>query len=111
MTNYQEMLREMRESIDYKVEGAKLEFVTRVHDAMTAQGITQAELARRLGCSRAWVGQLLDTNANPTLGTMVKISEALGGSLDVKLRMPRKRQTSSDNVVPRPHSLAAKGAK
>lgn len=110
MKDYQRWLAETRESLDYKTERAKLDFAHLVFDAMKAQGINQAELARRLGCSRAWVGQLLSADANPTLGTMVKLAETLGGSLEVRLTTPKKRR-ASDGSVQLPRALAAKGGR
>jgi len=107
MIDYQQWLEGTRESLDYKTEEAKLDFVHVVFDAMKAQGFNQAELARRLGCSRAWVGQLLSANANPTLGTMVKLAETLGGSLKVRLKLPETRR-ASDGTVRLPRALAAK---
>ena len=77
---------------------------------MKARGINQAELARRLGCSRAWVGQLLSADANPTLGTMVKLAETLDGSLEVRLKMPRDRRRS-ERTVRLPRALVAKGGR
>lgn len=45
---------------------------------MKDQGVSSAELARRLKCSRAHVTQTLRVNTNTTTRTMVEIADALG---------------------------------
>ena len=67
---------------------------------MEAKSVSRAELARRLGRSRAWVTQLFDTNANPTLETMLKIAEALDADLTVKLkeRAPNEDSSSAEST-------------
>ena len=105
---HEKHLEEVRQSLEYKAEVAKLDFVSQTFDVMERLDINQAELARRLGCSRAWVSKFLHTNANPTIETMVKIAETLGGSLEVKMKVPRKRRASGGTVVRMPQALAAK---
>ena len=45
---------------------------------MVMQALSQSDLARRLGVSRARVSQLLQHKSSPTLRTMVHIANALG---------------------------------
>jgi DNA-binding Xre family transcriptional regulator len=52
---------------------------------MEEKQISRAELARRLGTSRAYVTKLLDGNANFTLATMVKLAMALDGALHLHI--------------------------
>jgi transcriptional regulator with XRE-family HTH domain len=52
---------------------------------MEEKRISRAELARRLGTSRAYVTKLLDGNANFTLATMVKLAMALDGALHLHI--------------------------
>jgi cyanate lyase len=48
---------------------------------MAAQGVTKAELARRLGKSPAWVSQLLGGNANMTVRTLAEVAWTLGAEV------------------------------
>lgn len=50
---------------------------------MEEQKVSRAELARRLGTSRAYVTKLLGGNANFTLHTMTKVAMALGATVHV----------------------------
>jgi predicted XRE-type DNA-binding protein len=64
--------------IDYKHELAVSAFTNDVARLMTDQGISQSELARRLGVSRARVSQLMQHASSPTLRTMVEVANVLG---------------------------------
>jgi transcriptional regulator with XRE-family HTH domain len=54
--------------------------------AMEDQGISRAELAQRLGLSKARISQLLGGNSNMTIGTLSDIAFALGLTLDKTFR-------------------------
>lgn len=52
---------------------------------MEEQGVTRAELARRLGASPAYVTQLFRALFNPTLLTLAKVADALGTRVSLHL--------------------------
>lgn len=62
---------------EYRHEIAISAFTNDVARVMTDQGVSQSELARRLGVSRARVSQLLQHASSPTLRTMVEVAAAL----------------------------------
>jgi len=55
-----------------------LEFIDSLVAEMDAQGVSGAELARRMGTSRAWVSRVLAGECNLTVATMGKLAFALG---------------------------------
>ena len=63
---------------EYKHELAISAFTNEIARLMTDQGLSQSDLARRLGVSRARISQLLQHTSSPTLRTMVHIANALG---------------------------------
>ena len=70
--------RERVESSDlYAVVSAKSDIANLVFDAMEARAVSRAELARRLGKSRAYVSKLLGGGTNMTVETLVLIARAL----------------------------------
>jgi plasmid maintenance system antidote protein VapI len=79
------MFKEARQSVDYWVCVPIDEFTEDVCGLMEEQGVSRAELARRLGTSRAYITKLLDGNANFTLETMTKVAMALGTAVHVHL--------------------------
>ena len=56
----------------------QLEFIDRLIAEMDAQGVSAAELARRMGTSRAWVSKVLQGENNLTVASMGKLAFALG---------------------------------
>lgn len=52
-------------------------------DVMQTHGVSKAELADRLGCSRAYVSQLLDGTRNMTLRSLADLAWALGTRIGV----------------------------
>jgi transcriptional regulator with XRE-family HTH domain len=92
--SFKELFDEARRHPDYRYEGTILEFTEALFNAMDEQGVSRAELARRLGTSQAYVTRVLRGNANFTLKTMNKLAFALGLELEVVLR-PQARSTVS----------------
>ena len=78
---------------------------------MDVQGVTKAELARRVGKSRAYVTQSLSGDRNMTLSTFAGLADALDADAVLDIR---PRQSSYGKLIPkRPanaSSAAQKGA-
>ena len=51
---------------------------------MSEQNLSKADLARRLGKSRAWVTQLLSGSANVTVRTLAEVVHALGAQVKLQ---------------------------
>jgi len=60
-----------------QVDEAKLELSEQIFQAMENKGVSEAELSRRLGVSRAYVNKVLQGDTNFTIETLVKIGIAL----------------------------------
>lgn len=79
------MAREKRELTLAEIEAeerALTDFQFAIIDAMNERGISQAELAKMLGVSRARVSQLLSPEANPTLKLVGRALKALSMRAD-----------------------------
>ncbi|MBE3034407.1 MAG: XRE family transcriptional regulator, partial [Actinobacteria bacterium] len=63
---------------EYKHELAISAFTNAVARVMDDKGVSQSELARRLGVSRARVSQLMQHKSSPTLRIMVEVATSLG---------------------------------
>lgn len=64
-----------------EIDQAKLELSEQVFQLMQEQGVTEAELARRLGSSRAYVNKVLQGSTNFTIESLVKLGLALNREL------------------------------
>jgi antitoxin HicB len=54
---------------------------------MNAKGLTKAEMARRMGTSRAALERLLDPdNTSVTLQTLQSAARAVGSRLEIRIR-------------------------
>lgn len=57
-----------------------------IQQARVRAGLTQAELADRLGTSQAVVSRWERGRRTPTIATLAKIAEAIGATLVIDLR-------------------------
>ncbi|MBI2744485.1 MAG: helix-turn-helix transcriptional regulator [Burkholderiales bacterium] len=64
-----------------QAEHLAVAFLAQVHARMQAQGMSNTELARRLGTSPAYVTRLFRGSANLSLQTLVKLAQAVGAGL------------------------------
>ena len=56
-----------------------------IRRARTGAGLTQAQLARRLGVTQAALARLERPSANPTVRTLERVLDATGHRLDMRL--------------------------
>jgi len=59
-------------------EVARLVFSNNIRLCRERGGLTQEELAKKLGCTQSYISQIEQPDARPTLGTLQKVAEALG---------------------------------
>ena len=85
---FKDKLGEHSETVEFRTEEAILDFTEKVCEVMEAKNISRAELAERMGVSRAFVTKILNGTTNFTLKTMVSISTAL--DLGFGIQMPPK---------------------
>lgn len=88
----------------YAIEVLVTDAAELVARLMEDQGVTKAELARRLGKSRAWITQLLSGKANMTIRTFAELVYELDAKVDLDVRpharsKKRERGTRSPTVV------------
>ena len=74
----EQLLSDDESRMEYKHEITISAFTNEIARIMSDQGVSQSELARRLGVSRARVSQLMQHRSSPTLRTMVQVASALG---------------------------------
>lgn len=60
-------------------------FLVQVNARMQVQGMSNAELARRMGTSPAYITRLFRGSANLSVQTMVKLAQAVGATLQLGL--------------------------
>lgn len=76
---------ELEKSPRFRLEKLILDVLEKISIAMDEEGMNQAELARRLKTSRAFVTKLLNGYPNMTISTLFNISEALDRKIHFSL--------------------------
>jgi predicted RNase H-like HicB family nuclease/DNA-binding XRE family transcriptional regulator len=65
--------------------GSRLSVALQIRWRREDLGLTQAQLARRVGVSQQQIAKLEDPDANPTLATLEAVARGAGASLEVTL--------------------------
>lgn len=85
-TTYEWMTRDPERKQLLEEEGFILILTENLVQLMEDQGITRAELAAKLGKSRAFISQMLNGGRNMTLRTLFRISRALGHDATISFK-------------------------
>jgi transcriptional regulator with XRE-family HTH domain len=75
-----------RKTDAYRAEGASIQFTEELVARLKASGLTRTALAEKIGASPAYVTKILRGDTNFTLDSMVKIANALGCDLLIRLQ-------------------------
>lgn len=78
------------QTLEFKKEYLEFVIIDDIAEQMQRQNISRAELARRMGVSRAAITKLFRYGSNLTIGRIVEFAEVLGCEVD--LRMKPKKQ-------------------
>ncbi len=82
---FADLFRKMEQTDADHVDALKVEISEQIYLAMERQGVSEAELARRLCKSRAYVTKALQGGTNFTIPSLVKIARALNRKVDFRL--------------------------
>lgn len=74
--------------LEYSHESALSDFTNSVARQMKLKGLTQSDLARSIGVSRARISQVMKHQSSPTLRTMMRIADALDCTVHIGLEQP-----------------------
>ena len=70
---------------EYEALGEEYEIVRQIIRARIAAGLTQKELAERIGTQQSNVSRIENGNSNPSMAVLKRIAEATGTKLHVAL--------------------------
>lgn len=88
-------LASLQDDPEYLTEKLLLELTERIDHRMKELGVRPAELARRLGVSRAAVSQMLSGHPNMTIQKLVTVAHALDSTVTFDIQ-PRAHRRTSD---------------
>jgi transcriptional regulator with XRE-family HTH domain len=107
---YAKLFKKSEAHVDYWLATPVVEFIEDLDRLMKEKKVSRAELARRIGSSRAYITKLMGGGANFTLQTMVKLAMALDGAVHIHIS-DKRAVTRWKDKAPRKERLAAKKAR
>jgi plasmid maintenance system antidote protein VapI len=107
LERYARLFKEAETHVDYWMATPVVEFIEDLYRLMEEKNVSRAELARRIGSSRAYITRLLGGGTNFTLHTMVKLAMALDGAVHVHIA-DKRAITRWKDKPPRKERLAAR---
>lgn len=73
---------------EYTAESVAVAFMVEINARMLAQGISNVELAQRMGTTRSYITRLFRGSANLSVQTMTRLAHAVGCAVRVQLLGP-----------------------
>ena len=89
MIRLQDWIDEFQGDPDYEFTKVAIDIGEQIVARMEQQGMTQADLARKMGVSRARISQILRGNDNLTLKSIVAVALGLDSHVEVQLKRAR----------------------
>lgn len=78
-----DLLRQKRVKAAYDKLGPEFELIQAIIEHRTRQGLTQAELAKKMGTKQSAISRLERGTANPSVAFLHKMAQALGTELHI----------------------------
>ncbi|MBF0475569.1 MAG: helix-turn-helix transcriptional regulator [Deltaproteobacteria bacterium] len=82
---FKEELERIKDTFEYKLEGLELDITENILKVMAEKDISRAELAKKLGVSKASISKMLNYGSNITIRRLLGLAEALNCELTVSL--------------------------
>ncbi|MHB9026966.1 MAG: helix-turn-helix domain-containing protein [Armatimonadota bacterium] len=99
-TWFDTVLEERRQDVEFLAEEVAFDFVNEIRRVMQTAGISQSELAKRLGKSRAYVSRVLNYNPNMTIKSLVAIAHVLDMKWKAPHLVPSVEEHTSEELPP-----------
>ena len=96
---FADWLAEKKKSPSFRETYAKYEVAQQVIRLRLARGLTQAQLAERVGTTQSSIARLESGSREPSLSFLRRVVKALGGQLDVRI-LPEEPATGVAVYVP-----------
>ncbi|TSC90197.1 MAG: XRE family transcriptional regulator [Microgenomates group bacterium Gr01-1014_5] len=81
-----ELLKDKKVAIEYKRLAPRYALISQLIGARAKKGLTQEQLAKRIGTKQSAIARLESGNANPSIAFLEKFASATGSKLTVQIR-------------------------
>ena len=103
---FKEIFSETAGTFDYVLDRLILGFTKRIGYLMKGQGISQRDLAAKIGCSAPYVSKVFSGSPNLTLASMVKIADAVGCEISIAVSPKQTLHSTKVTTVSSSQSTA-----
>ena len=90
MKDFNEIKKRLLRNIEFREEyerlGPEFELVRLLIRKRLEKGLTQHELARKIGTKQSAISRLESGTYNPTMSVLRKVAKALGSELEISIR-------------------------
>jgi len=81
-----ELLRNKKVAEEYKKLGPRYRLISQLIESRLKKGLTQEQLAKRIGTRQSAIARLESGNSNPSMAFLEKITEATGSRLIIQVK-------------------------
>lgn len=81
-----ELLRNKKVAEEYKRLRPRYQLISQLMEARIRKGITQKELAKRIGTKQSAIARVESGNANPSIDFLERLLKGLGSELVIQIR-------------------------
>lgn len=100
--NFKDMWDNLEQDPEFVAGLLKIEFTDELSIAMESKGLSKADLADRVGCSKAYITKVLRGTTNFTLETMAKLAMAVDHKIHFEMLPAKVEYTIFESVRPLP---------
>jgi len=95
---FEEQLKSLEGDFEFRLEGHILDFTRKICKVMESKNVTRAELARKMGVSKAYITEILTGMPNLTFESLLKVADALETKLAVDLIDPARAEALTGSM-------------
>lgn len=81
-----ELFKNPRVAQEYEKLGPRYHLISQLIEARIKKGLTQEELAKKIGTRQSAIARLESGSVNPTVNFLEKFAEAIGSKLIIQVR-------------------------
>ncbi len=81
-----ELLKNKQVAQEYKKLEPRYQLISQLIEARVKKGLTQEELAEKIGTKQSAIARVESGNINPTIGFLEKFTQAIGTKLIIQVR-------------------------
>lgn len=99
MKSFRELREEAVRGDAYWIDRAVLSFLSQITEQMQEKSLTKADLAKKMGSSKAYLSKVFSGSPNFTVATMVRLARAVHASVEIHVTPGREEVQAHGGTV------------